>query len=384
MPAQRVAWLSAADPPGHGQRRYGHAVLRQGAGFVGAQHADRAQGFDRVDVPGEHAFMRQATRTHGRKQREDHGIFFGQDSHGQRNARQQGRHPLTGAPAQRQHHHHAQHTHQNGQNKDQSGGLLLQRGVGFAHLIQGQANLSDLTAHAGGCDPQSRTAAHHKCAAMHAGGLWGLGGQVAARQWIQCALVHGHRFPSQKGFVHLEVVGLEQPPVCGHPVAFRQQQSVSRNDFAGRYLLHLPIPQHSGLCLRELAQSLDGRLGPAFLVEAQPQHGQHKHRQRQSFGQIAQQHVQQRRCDQQSEHGLAQRVGQTPPQGATRALRHLVGAILCQPCAGLGCCQPLGGVMVVRWVMSCHGHRPVCEHSAMQVLTAVNAGPRCCPMCAHA
>ena len=191
---------------------------------------------------------------------------------------------------------------------------------------------------------------------------------MAALRWLQRELVHGHRFARQQGFVHLQVVGLHQPTVCGHPVTFRQQQTVACHDVTGRDQPCLAITQHTSLGLCELAQGLNGGLGLAFLVKTQHQHGQHENRQRQTFCQVAQQHVKQCRRDEQSEHGLAQHVRQASPHGATSALLDLIGTILGQLLVGLGCRQALCDGMVI-W---CHG--AVCEAWGLQILMQVKSG----------
>ena len=220
-PVHDVARFCHACLTWHRKRGHGHAVLCQGAGFVGAQHTGCSQGFDGIDVTGEHAFACQSACPHGRKQREYHRIFFRQDGHGQGDACQQSRQPLPGAPTQGQHHHNTEHSHQAGQHFDQPCGLSLQGGVGLLHLGQRLADLANLAVHAGGGDLCPPTATNHKSAAMNARGWkWNLVSQPVCGWHFGQNLVNGHGFTRQQGFVNLQVVGRQQPAIGGHPVAF--------------------------------------------------------------------------------------------------------------------------------------------------------------------
>ncbi len=96
--------------------------------------------------------------------------------------------------------------------------------------------------------------------------------KVAARQRCR-GLVHRHRLAGQCGLVGLQVDGLDQPRVGGHPVTGAQHDDIARDDFACRDLAFHAITQHAGHRRGHLAQCLDRPFGAILLNQAE-QHGE--------------------------------------------------------------------------------------------------------------
>ena len=111
----------------HAQRRQRHAVLRQRAGFVHAQHAGGTQSFDGVQAPRQHLIGRQAARAQGQEDDHDHRELLRHHAHGQRDAGQQRLQPVAAQTEKKQRQRQAEAQPHHHQQAHQPADLVAQR-----------------------------------------------------------------------------------------------------------------------------------------------------------------------------------------------------------------------------------------------------------------
>lgn len=95
--------------PRHPQLLHAHAILRQRASLVGAEHRCRAQSLDGGGTAGQHPRAQNAPGAHGHEDGEDDGELLGQHGHADRDACQQRFQPTAPEPAMEQDNHEAHH-----------------------------------------------------------------------------------------------------------------------------------------------------------------------------------------------------------------------------------------------------------------------------------
>jgi hypothetical protein len=106
-----------------------HAVGRQGARLVDAQHRGRSEQFNRRDAARQHLLACQAPRTQAQKQGQHHGQFLWKDGHGQRQSGQQAMQPVARAEPVRDGQTGRQQQADDGHALDDPTGLVLDRRV---------------------------------------------------------------------------------------------------------------------------------------------------------------------------------------------------------------------------------------------------------------
>ena len=223
-------------------RPRGHLVQRERAGFVGADHRRRAQGFHRRQSFDDGAIFCHAVHANGKRHRDHRRQSFGNSRHSQRNRGHDGLHQRVATPeAQRkdQAHHHPG---DQGQPFAQRIELHLKRCRRFLRLGQQAGDAAHLGAHAGGADQQLQAAARDH--GVHVGHVEALGQRVITRRQVLRMFAHRMRFAGQRSFGDFGVVGRQQPAVCGDTVAGLQQQHVARHQILRCNLQHLTVASH--------------------------------------------------------------------------------------------------------------------------------------------
>ncbi len=180
--------------------------LGEGPGLVGAQHVHAAQPLDRRQALDDHVPRRQAQRPAREGDRHDHGQQFGRESHRERDREQEGveQRPVQGGVHQQHEEHHeggeAHHQHAEG-----ADAALEARGRRFAR--ERARDLADLGRRSRASDAHRRGAAHHR----------GAHEQVVGRLFralLRGALLDRERLAGEQRFVHVQAVGLDEPPVA--------------------------------------------------------------------------------------------------------------------------------------------------------------------------
>ena len=297
-----------------GQMRHRHAVLSQRAGLVTAQHGGRAERLDRVDAPGEHAFLGQPTRPEGREHRQHDRVLLGQHRHRQGDAGQQGLQPVTLDQPVHEHQHQAERQRQQGQVAHQPRGLLLQRRTLVLHFAERGADAADLAARASGCHTRQRVPLNDQRAGVDHGLV------VAARR-NPCAVgrprqcsqfvrkrhtfADRHGLARQQRLVRPNAVRRHEQGIGRNAVALAQLEQVAVHHVAPGDALRLAISDDQRAWAGEIAQGFDGALGLAFLIQGERHRHDHEAEQRQALLQVTKHHVQGPRREQQQEHRLA-------------------------------------------------------------------------------
>ena len=177
-------------------------------------------------------------------------------------------------------HPHAKTEQQGGGHQDDPGQaaahdlhLAQQRGGGLLHLGQHVADAAHLGVRARGHHHGPRLPLRHQRARKaHAQAVAqrGIGGHGLG------VLVHRHRFAGEGGFVHPQVVGIEQPHIGGQAVARGQLHHIAGHQVGGIQVGGVAIAQHHRVRAEQVADGLQRRLGLAFLHK--PDHRiQHHH-----------------------------------------------------------------------------------------------------------
>ena len=349
-----VSGAGQLDPPGGGDDLADrHLVLGEGAGLVGGDHGDRAEGLHRVEVLHDRVAARHGLHADGEHQRQDRGQALRHCRHRQGDPEQQDVDGLVegGDPVDGGHHDHdhdGDADDEHAQGPGYLGDLALQRGGFVGGLVQQRRDAPHLGVHAGSGDdgpphtPGYGGALEHHVVPIPQGTEFrkrgdGLGDRL--------------RLAGERGLLHLQRGGADQARVGGHRVALPQHQDVAGNQVGGGYRRQFAVAQHRRPGGRHVRQGGDGIGGPVLLHETDDGVGQHDqqdddHVDRQATGPLEEPRRQ--RDDHGPEQQVDQRIGEllqeTPPGGLPRPGAQLVGAVAHQTRGGLHRGQPGPGI----------------------------------------
>ena len=137
-----------------------HAVLRQRAGLVGADHRHRAQRFHRCEPPHEGLPRGHAPGAHGQGHRHDGRKRLGNRRDGEGDRREQHEHRRLAAQQSHAEDDAAQHEHGDGEQSRQPRQPALKRRLSLLLLLEHLRDAPELRRHAGG-DRHPRSAPVH-------------------------------------------------------------------------------------------------------------------------------------------------------------------------------------------------------------------------------
>ena len=302
-----------------------HAVAGEGAGLVGAQHGDRAQRLDRRGAPDQGLVPRHPPRAQREEHREHHREFFrdGGDRQGQA-GQDRVRQSATACQEQSRDEHRGGQR-QAGEQQHHAADFPLHRRRFHVQAAQRDADLADLGTRAGGGDFGHAVSSHHQRAGMDQRLFAGAIDPTPQR----------HGFAAQQRFVDLEVDGLQQARVRGHPVALGEEDDVTHHQFAGGQQARAAIAQRACTWAPQFAQGLQRAFGLLFLVDRQADHRQHRQCEQQGFPGVAQHQVERGGGQQEQQHRFAHHAEHDRPVRTPFGLRQGIGAIAQVARAGL-------------------------------------------------
>ena len=299
-----------------------HAVERQRAGLVDAQHSGCAQQFDCRDAAREHLLTRQPPRPQPQEQRQHHRQLLREDGHRQRQAGQQTTQAVAHQPPPSQRQHAGQRQADDGDPLDDAPRLLLDRCALNRDAGQGLADAAQRAACTGGQHQAATAAAHDQGARVQHVNV-----RPCWREPCAAALGHRHRLTGQHRLIGRQVGGLDQLQVGRHPVALGQQHEVAQHQFATGDAPRLPTAQHQRTRAGEFAQGLQRALAAPLLHKADRHHDEHKAQQHQRFLRVAQYQVEQAAGHQQQKHRFGHHLDQQVPEAARTGDRQLIRAL---------------------------------------------------------
>ncbi|GAA2888657.1 hypothetical protein GCM10020220_093560 [Nonomuraea rubra] len=255
MVAGDVAVGGVAGAADRGLRRWrpqvpgDHAALGEGAGLVGGQGGDGAEGLHRGQLADEGVACGHPACAQCQAQRHDGGQGLGDGGDDQADGGDHHQfHRLAADQSQGQDHRRQQHGDA-GQEPADSHQAALQRGQPCCLDHQG-GDAAARAGRSGGGDLRPAAPAQH---------------DGAGRDRRVDALVHRHRLARQRRLVDEQCRRLVHFGVGGDDVALGQDQQVSHHDVAGGDLLLAAVADHACLRAGELCQGRDGAVGPDLL-----------------------------------------------------------------------------------------------------------------------
>ncbi len=198
-------------------------------------------------------------------------------------------------------------------------------------------DLADLGLEAGGGDQTMGAAAGHDRAGkadVVAGGE-----RRAGRGAFVGAFLHRRGFAGQQRLVALQIDGLGQADIGGHPVARLEQHQIARHQIARRDAAARAIADHHGMGLLERFEGVGGAAGRIFLGRADDAIDQQHRGDEQRILEIAQGQRDDRRRQQDVDQRVEELAQEHPRQRGRAALRQRIGAIGDQALAGLRLAQ---------------------------------------------
>ncbi len=332
-----------------GQRQPGvlhrHAVLCDRAGFVGADHAHRAQGFHRREAPhqgvalghalhvqrqGERHLGQEALRheAHDDAHRVDQALQGGELLH--QHAHREGEQP--GAEGD-----HGDRVHDPLDLHLQSAGGAGGGGGEVGHLAEfrfGGGGIHQPLAAAGG----HRAAREQQVAALP-------GGNLAAGQGLAAMGIHGagHRqcLAGEHRQVYIQLMGLHHPAVGRHLVALLQGHPIAAHQCVGVDFLQPAVAPYPHQRRQVARQGLQGALGLELLPEGKhPVDQDHRPDRPAQLGGAGDE-GQGARHPQQQRHEVEELVGEAQQQGPALERRQPVGPEALQAAVGLIGAEPL-------------------------------------------
>ena len=237
--------------------------------------------------------LRDAPGPEREEHRQHHGKLLRQDRHRQRQPREDAGEPPAARHHIEEHQHYAHHQADRGKDLHHARGLGLQPGLFAVEGREGDADAPELGMHAGRGHQRAALPLDHQRAGVHRGP-----GTFFGRQ----------RFAGQQRFVHGQVVRGEQGRVGGHPVALGKQHQVAPHHLRAGDPRFGAIADDEGARAGEVAQRFERALGLALLDHRDHHHHDDRGRQDKGFGQVAENEVDARACDEQEEHRLAQNL----------------------------------------------------------------------------
>ncbi|MDT4840776.1 hypothetical protein FQZ97_746070 [compost metagenome] len=245
-----------------------------------------------------------------------------------------------------QHQQQAERQPQQGQVAHEPGGLLLQRRTFVFHCAQRGTDAADLASRACGSHTRQRVALHdqrarvdHRQIVAARYDTRGVGRPLRDSQFIGLRHPFAHRnsLARQQRFIGPHAVGRNQQGIGRHTVTLAQLEQVAAHHIAPGDALRLAVSDDQRARTREVAQSFDGALCLALLVQGEPQGDDHEPEERQSLLQVTEDEVEGSRPKQQKEHRLAHGCHGDRQQGAALAAGQRVGAVFGQAVGSLVC-----------------------------------------------
>ena len=194
-------------------------ILRQGAGFIGAQDVHRAKVLYRVEVLDDHFLFRQLHRPARQGRGDDHRQHFRGQAHRDGEREQRRLPPVAFGVAVNQQHDRGHHQHKADQQHADPADAFL-KGVRLAFLLADAASqLAKPGAAAGGENNRLRRTADH----VGAHKAQGVALQRVCLQRVAGAghFFHRQRFTGQRGLSDKQVARLNDAQVCRDHVSRR-------------------------------------------------------------------------------------------------------------------------------------------------------------------
>ena len=245
------------------------AVLRQRAGFVGAQHIHRAKILNRIEALRDDLSARHRDRTLGEVDRHDHGQHFGCEANGHRHCEQQRLQPIvlghTIDQEHARHHDNDEADHQPGEPVDSP----IERG--------GNASPGDLV-----CELAEECALSGPQQDAYAIARYDIRAHEAQVRQVERTtavllagvgiLLRGHGLAGQGRLVDEQVLGFEQAQVRRDHIAGGQPHDIARHqpldrDFDERLLGMRRTTAHAGRGVDHGTQPRGGLVRPVLLDE---------------------------------------------------------------------------------------------------------------------
>ena len=284
-----------------------HAVVRQGAGLVGADHRHRAQGLDGREPPHHSASSGHAFDAEGQGDRQYGGQALRHGGHREGDGKDhhvRGPVPAFGS--------NAGNTQRDGQHQDRTG-----------HLVSEAVDSAFQRSRGGGDAAEQRRHLSHAAGRTRAGHFKPGGAahqQGAAHRGVAGGAIDGDGLAGQHRFVEHHALGVSQCAVGRNPVTRIQSDPVAGHQCGGGHPGQLAIATDPGRGCGQGVEVIERPLGPPFLRESQPgvQHEDGGNRKRFDWpaAMVLRQPdagVKQHRADQQQDQGTAELPQQSPP-----------------------------------------------------------------------
>ncbi|MBB6469530.1 hypothetical protein HNQ96_005420 [Aminobacter lissarensis] len=159
-------------------------------------------------------------------------------------------------------------------------------------------------------------------------------------QWrgaVEGNLSNRHGLTSQKRFVALKVLALQERGIGRHPVALAKHDDIAPDDFSTRDALAFTSAYDQGARTGEITQRLQDTLGACLLYDGYADRHRGEGQQDQRFLQIAQKQIDNAAAKQERKHRLANDLECNPQRCALGGPRQFVEPFGNQPglCLGL-------------------------------------------------
>ena len=320
----------------------GHAVLGQGTGFIGADHADSAQGLYSGQAADNGVDLDHPLDTQGQNDGHNSRQALGDGGYRQGDCGEQHLHDITLLPYGDAEQRHTDEDSQAAQKLAQVGKTLLQGG----HLIFGFADhlgdLADLGVLSSGDNHAFTTAVGH------AGGGVSHVDPVADANFFVSHIIgvffNRYRFAGEGGFLNLQVDRAGQPQVGGDNAAGIQHNHVAHYQILGGDFHHIAAPFDQGVGAGELFQGFQGLFRFRFLEHADESVEQHHHQDDAGVAHLFEEDGNGCRCKQDIDHGVVELGEEDLELGFALLLLQLIGAVFLKALGSLLRGQALGQV----------------------------------------
>ncbi|MNC10057.1 hypothetical protein D3C75_576920 [compost metagenome] len=250
---------------GDEQLAHGHVVEGQGAGLVGADHRGRAERLDRRQVADQRVLPGHALGGHGQRQGHAGQQALGDVGDDDADGEDQVAPERQAQRLAEQEEQHADGHRQQRQLARQVDDLALQGRVALAAGLGQTGDFAELGVHAGGEHQGAAMTGYRRgtgqqqvgCA-QPIGGLAGLGRSCLCQ-----------RLAGQGGQADAQAVGLEQPAVGRHAVAFLHQHHVAGHQLLGVQAGGAAVAQHGDLLRQQAGQRRHRPFGAVGLPEGE-------------------------------------------------------------------------------------------------------------------
>ncbi len=245
---------------------HGHFVLRERAGFVGANDGRRSERFHGGEFAHERVAFHHALHADGERDRDDRGQRFGHDRHGERDAEDDELHHVFAA---REAERHDERDDADGRQREHVADpieVFLQRGGAGFHGAEQAGDRAEFRLHArerhhGGAAPlRDRRAGEHHVLLIAHGEIFVF--QDAGR------FRYGHGFAREGRFVDVQLHRGDHARVRRHFVARLEQHDVAGHQFFRGNVSLFAVAQYRRDGCGEFLQQFDRAFGAVFLHEA--------------------------------------------------------------------------------------------------------------------